>query len=940
LGLVDYNPFALSSYPIKTALLIFHRKVWFQHKYNLGGADMDQHWWTMEKTSVLEELSTDPRRGLSQKDADQRRIKYGENEMEHAAPISPLHILIVQFADFMVLVLLGAAAVSAILGELADAGVILAIIIVNAVLGLIQEYRAERSLAALKRLSAPQARVIRDGKRLAIDNRLVVPGDIMELEAGDRIGADARVLVAEAIEVNESALTGESMSVAKSIKPIKRRELPLGDRSCMVYAGTTVTKGRGQGVVVGTGMSTELGKIAHLLESAETSVTPLQRRLEQLGRYLVYICLFICAAVATIGIMRGESFRLMFLSGVSLAVAAIPEGLPAIVTISLAIGVQRMIRRNVLIRKLPAVETLGCATTICSDKTGTITQNQMVVTQIAIRGKNLTVTGEGFRPQGEILDEGHPWRLSPQKDGGETHFFQVLNYCNNAKLFRSEDGSWAIIGDPTEGALLALAKKAGYSINESSAHRIGEIPFSSERRRMSVAITQGSEVFLYVKGSLDTILDRSDKVLTTEGIRSINSTDRRFIEEMADNMAGSALRVLAVAYRPLASGVKHLTEEHEQKLTFLGLVGMMDPPRAEVKEAIRRCHKAGIRTVMITGDHPITASAIASEIGLTKRERVVTGAELERLDAKNIDILVSQADIYARVSPNHKLLLVKALKRRGEVVAMTGDGVNDAPAVKEASIGVAMGNAGTDVTKESSSMVITDDNFASIVAAIEEGRGIYENIRKSIRYLLGCNIGEVLTMFGASVLGLPLPLTPLQILWTNLVTDGLPAVALSLDPPEKGLMDLPPRAPNEGIFGRGLGKRILLQGVAIGSVTLGIFVFTLRSTENLIAARTIAFASLVFCQLGYVFVCRSERKPIWRASIGKNPYLLGAVALSGIMQLITMNLPALQGLFSTITLSSGQWVWVGLAALCSIAVAESVSGSHRVWKRRRRIFTT
>lgn len=896
---------------------------------------MERHWWCLESDAVVKALKSDSDGGLSGDEANKRLSNYGENRLEQSAKISPWRIFFSQFTDFMVLVLLGAAGLSAVLGEVTDSIVILSIIILNAILGLVQEYRAERSLAALKQLSAPQSRVIRGNHVIHLDNRWVVPGDILILEAGDRIGADARLIRADALEVDESALTGESLAVAKSSQSLTRRELPLGDRRCMVYAGTTVSQGRGKAVVVSTGMATELGQIAHLLQTAESTETPLQQRLEQLGRWLVYICLFVCAAVATLGTLRGEPFRIMFLSGVSLAVAAIPEGLPAIVTISLAIGVQQMIRRHVLIRRLPAVETLGCATAICSDKTGTITQNRMMVTELYAGGETWRVQGEGYRPKGEISHHsGKKWSI--QRNQGYTHFISALALCNNAALERTDQGEWVIQGDPTEGALLTLAAKSGYDLNQNTLKRKAEVPFSSERRRMSVAVSGKGETLLYTKGSTDKLLNLSNQIYIGDEVGLLTSTERRHIEEKAEKMAESALRVLAVAFRPLRAEEKNITEQEEKGLIFLGLVGMKDPPRPEVSDAIHRCHRAGIRTIMITGDHPATARAIAREIGLTSKDRIVTGIELEAMNDKDLKRTVSQVDIYARVSPQHKLRLVRALKNDGEVVAMTGDGVNDAPAVKEANIGVAMGIAGTDVTKEASAMVITDDNFASIVAAVEEGRGIYENIRKSIRYLLGCNIGEVLTMFGATLLGLPLPLTPLQILWTNLVTDGLPAIALSMDPADKGLMNMPPRSPKEGVFGRGLGKRLLLQGIAIGGVTLGVFYLTLEMTRDIVAARTMAYASLVFSQLSYVFVCRSEHKPLWKTSLKGNPFLWAAVGISGLMQLLTMYLPAMQRLFSTISLTGGQWLWIVLCALCAIIVSEGVTGSHRAIKRRRR----
>jgi len=893
----------------------------------------------MTPEELASNLRTNLQGGLSDAESQQRLEEYGENRLEARERLSPWKLFFSEFADFMVLVLLGAVVISIALGEWHDAITILAIIILNSLLGFVQEYRAERSLEALRELSAPQAHVVRGGEPRSIPALQVVPGDLVLLEAGHRVPADLRLVEVKNLEADESPLTGESIPVPKGKDRMVSSALELGDRKNMLFAGTTITRGRGRGIVVATGMKTELGKIAGMLAKSEAGPTPLQQRLDHLGKILVFVCLGICITVGLIGLTRGEDFRLMFLSAVSLAVAAIPEGLPAIITIALALGVQRMIKRSVIIRRLPAVETLGCATVICSDKTGTLTQNQMMVTSCYFSGEELEVTGNGFDPTGHFFWRGKQIQpLAGATGFPDVHGLKMLFaagfHCNNADLkLEPETKQWRLTGDPTEGALLVLGLKAG--LKRGVVKRLAEIDFTSERKRMGVLVEEEGGRLLYLKGAADVLLERSSKIRWAGQVIPLQSREKQKVNQAMEAMARRSLRVLALAYRPMTPTKSAVREEDEDNLIFLGLVGIKDPVRPGVKEAIDRCRRAGIRTVMITGDFPVTARAIGWELGLLRRDGLVlTGKELDQLSQDELKKIIGQVDIFARVNPYHKLKIVKALKEQGEIVAMTGDGVNDAPAVKEADIGVAMGISGTDVTKEASAMVITDDNFASIVAAIEEGRGIYSNIRKFIRYLLGCNIGEIITMFMAIVTGNPFPLLPIQILWINLVTDGLPAIALGVEPVEHELMHEPPRPPKEGIFSRGLGYKVLIQGVSIGLITLGVFRFALQTGANLVTARTMAFSTLVFSQLSYVFACRSETQPLVRVRLGANPYLLGAVVISGLMQLMVVSYPFANRLFQTTGLSLKAWGIVFLGAVGSVLVAEGVSWLGRSLKRK------
>ena len=887
---------------------------------------LSEQWHEMDTRAAVIALGSDASSGLAPAEVERRRAAAGPNALATQAGPGWWAILLDQFKDFMVLVLLGATAVSYWLGEVTDALTIVAIVILNAVLGFFQEYRAERSLAALRRLAAPTARVRRGAAEALIAAAELVPGDLVLLEAGDRVPADCRLLLAAALAADESALTGESLPVAKDAAWQGAANTPLGDRRNCVYMGTVLTRGRAEAVVTATGMQTEMGAIAGLMQGVQQEQTPLQRRLEQLGRWLILACLGVCALVAVTGVLRGEPVHAMFLAGVSLAVAAVPEGLPAIVTVALALGVQRMIRRGAIVRRLQAVETLGCATVICSDKTGTLTKNEMMVRALYAGGRHFAVSGDGYRPLGEFNCDGEA--LRPLEDAALAQCLRSAALCSNARLVHHRGdrkrfarkgeggGEWQVQGDPTEAALVVAAAKGGFTADKLAAgwERVSEVPFEAERRRMAV-ITRGREtgaLAVHVKGAPDVLLERCTTYAVGGRQLPLDAAARRAILAAAEAMAGQALRVLAIAWCPLPG--PQPPDDPEAELVFLGLAGLIDPPRPEVRAAVATAAGAGVRTVMITGDHPATALAVARELGIAGPAAVaVTGAALEAMDDAALLETVATARVFARVSPAHKLRIVRALRQRGEVAAMTGDGVNDAPAVKEADIGIAMGRGGTDVTKEASAMVLADDNYATIVAAVHEGRAIYDNIRKFIRYLLSCNTGEVLTMFLAALIHLPLPLLPGQVLWVNLVTDGLPAMALGVDPAEPDLMQRPPRRASEGVFARRLGIKILGRGLLIGLGTLGVFLWGLR-TGNLAAARTMAFATLVLAQLLHAFDCRSEHRSIWEVSLWRNPYLTGAVALSTLMLLAAIYVPPLARAFQTVPLAPVQWLPVLVAA--------------------------
>lgn len=869
--------------------------------------------WYEHSAQNIESLTkTDLNAGLTERQAEQRLAEYGLNELDEQERPSALLVFLEQFKDFMVVVLLAATLISGLLGEYIDAITILLIVLINGVLGFFQERKAEKSLEALKELSAPQMTVLRDGVWRRVPAKEVVFGDVVKFESGDRIGADVRLIRANGLTVEESALTGESVAVEKRSEAIVGEELSVGDQQNMVFMGTMVARGSAAGVVVGTGMNTEMGKIAGLLQDENTLMTPLQRRLEQLGKILITVSLGLTALVVVMGVLEGQDLYKMFLAGVSLAVAAIPEGLPAIVTVALALGVQRMIKKRALVRRLPSVETLGCATVICSDKTGTLTQNKMTVTRLWSGGKMWEVTGSGYDPTGDFYENNRKINVDDRKSLKQLLTFGML--CNNAEITMDRK-EYVVNGDPTEGALAVVAIKAGLT-REALAREfrvVREFPFDSERKMMTVVIeTKNGERFAVTKGAPDVVLTRCRELLWFDKQERMTRGYKDRIQAEVETMGKGALRTLAVAFRPVRQGEAIASEnEAERNLTFIGLQGMIDPPRVEVKEAIRECQGAGIRTVMITGDHAVTATAIAEELNmLPPGGQVMDGRTLGKLSVNDLQEVIDNVYVFARVSPEHKLKIVKALQQKGHVVAMTGDGVNDAPAIKSANIGISMGRTGTDVAKEASSLILSDDNFATIRAAIKEGRNIYENIRKFIRYLLASNVGEILAMLFAMILALPLPLVPIQILWVNLVTDGLPAMALGMDAPERDLMKRPPRPQNEGVFARGLGWKIVSRGFLVGASTLAVFMIVLNAhPDDLRAAQTAAFATLVMAQLIHVFDCRCERSIFERNFLG-NPYLVGAVLSSVLLLLLVIYYEPLQSVFRTKPLTPVGWLLV------------------------------
>ncbi len=885
------------------------------------------NWYQMETDEVERTINTDYQNGLSDKEAKVRQKQYGFNELKEAERPSAILQFLEQFKDFMVVVLLAATLISGLLGEYIDAIAIIAIVLINGFLGFFQERKAEKSLNALKELSAPQVIVLREQQWIKVPSKELVVGDIIKFSSGDRIGADIRIIEGKSLEIEESALTGESLPVAKVVSRIPNENISLGDQENMAFMGTMVTRGSGTGVVVGTGMNTAMGQIADLLQSAETMTTPLQRRLEQLGKILIIVALFLTVLVVVIGVLQGQDLYNMFLAGVSLAVAAIPEGLPAIVTVALSLGVQRMIKKKSIVRKLPAVETLGCASVICSDKTGTMTQNKMTVTHMWSGGTTWTVSGTGYDPTGTFfLGEKE---MDPKKTKSLQQLLTFGSLCNNAEIFM-KDNEYMIDGDPTEGAMLVAGLKAGLSKDQllKQFTILQEFPFDSARKMMSIVVKDGAgKRYVITKGAPDVLLNISESILWENKQQYLSGKYQTEVQKSIEDLASQALRTIAVAYRPLNSNQNIPNErEAEKDLIFIGLQGMIDPPRPEVKEAVRECKEAGIKTVMITGDHLITAKAIATQLGILPfGGKVLDGNALSAMSVEELEDIVEDVYVFARVSPEHKLKIVKALQKKGHIVAMTGDGVNDAPAIKASDIGIAMGITGTDVAKEASSLVLLDDNFATIKSAIKEGRNIYENIRKFIRYLLASNVGEILVMLFAMLIGLPLPLVPIQILWVNLVTDGLPAMALGLDQAEENVMKRKPRSPREGVFARGLGWKVISRGFLIGIATLIAFmVVYYRDPSNLGYAQTIAFATLVLAQLIHVFDCRSERS-IFHRNPFQNMYLVWAVISSLLLMLVVIYYPPLQPIFHTYAIEARDWLLIiGMSALPTFLLAGSL----------------
>jgi Ca2+-transporting ATPase len=868
--------------------------------------------------------------GLSEEEARQRLEKYGVNELKQREKISPFQILIRQFTSSIVFILLAALVISLLIGEKLDAIVISTIVVLNGVFGFVQEFKAEKAIEALRKLTALKATVVRDGKEMETDSRELVPGDITLLETGSKVPADARLINIAAFQVDEASLTGESVPSNKTTGPLDNNIL-VNDQENMVFMGTIVTKGRAKAVVTGTGMDTEIGRIADIVQEADEKLSPLQVKLKKFGKWLGFVTIGICVVIFGVGVLREylttdlfeTSFAVeMFLASVALAVAAIPEGLPAIVTISLAFGVRRMAKRNALIRKLPAVETLGCTNIICSDKTGTLTKNEMTVREIYFNNRLIEVTGDGYTPEGSFMQTKSS--ASFVRGGGEEVdisslelLFRSSILCNDSRLNHNE--RWEIFGDPTEGALLVSAGKAGFKKSEMEDRfpRIDEIPFDSERKCMTTIHRVNEENTAYIKGAPDVILNHCKYISINGQVKDITGEDRKKILDVNHKMASKALRVLGFAYKSLDEKYTPKSEIVEKNLIFIGLQAMIDPPREEVRESIIKCRAAGISTVVITGDHKLTAIAITKELGLFKEgDKALSGEELDKLSDDELDKIVESIVICARVSPEHKVRILNALKKRGHVVAMTGDGVNDAPALKNSDIGVAMGITGTDVAKEASDMVLTDDNFASIVNAVEEGRGIYNTIKQFIQYTLSSNLGEILVVFLAILIGWPLPLIAIQILWVNLLTDGLPGLALGLDPFDKDIMKNPPRKRDEKIISRDVINNILIVGLVMGTGTL--LMFYGYGVET-VKAKSIAFTTLVMFQLFNVLTYRAKD---FKIDIRTSKYLIASVVISLLMQFAVLYTP-LNVAFKTVPLGPVDLIKVFLVSGSLYLILES-----------------
>ncbi|MBW4619038.1 MAG: cation-transporting P-type ATPase [Cyanosarcina radialis HA8281-LM2] len=924
-------------------------------------------WHSVEIEKSLELLGSDPDAGLTVREAQERLQRYGTNELQETGGRSAWKILLDQFTNIMLLMLIGVAIVSGILdvvklnqpGMSSEGGIpfkdtiaIMAIVVLNGILGYLQESRAEKALAALKSLASPQVRLLRDGKIVEVPAKELVPGDVMLLEAGVQIAADGRLIEEANLQIREAALTGEAHAVEKQADSQLAEDTPLGDRLNMVFQGTEVVLGRAKVLVTGTGMRTELGRIAEMLQAVESEPTPLQQRMTQLGNVLVSGSLVLVVIVVLIGLFQSgwnwKNFIELVEVSLSMAVAVVPEGLPAVITVTLALGTQRMVRRHALIRKLPAVETLGSVTTICSDKTGTLTQNKMVVQWVSTADQTLHVTGEGYTPNGEFQaaspdnprseefknDSSSPSQIQPDRHLDLQTLMLACVLCNDAVL-QYEEGEWKVLGDPTEGALIVLAGKAGVDKEPVSRQmpRVGEFPFTSERKRMSVIVDRSSAnadssepYSMFTKGSPELILEWCSRIQVGERIVAIDSDQRERILAENNQMAGRGLRVLGFAYKPLTDiPPEDSQDSEEQELVWLGLVGMLDAPRPEVREAVSRCRQAGIRPIMITGDHQLTAQAIAYDLGIANEgDEVLTGKQLSKLQPEELETHVDRVGIYARVAPEHKLRIVQALQRRGKFVAMTGDGVNDAPALKQADIGIAMGITGTDVSKEASDMVLLDDNFATIVSATEEGRVVYTNIRRFIKYILGSNIGEVLTIAAAPIMGLGgVPLSPLQILWMNLVTDGLPALALAVEPAEPDVMRRPPFSPRESIFARGLGAYMVRIGIIFAIITIALMWWAYGYThapgfpvERQDVWKTMVFTTLCIAQMGHALAVRSNSRLTIELNPFTNPFLLWAVTITTGLQLLLIYVKPLRDFFETHWLTGQELlICLGFSAL-------------------------
>ncbi len=892
------------------------------------------NWHQVDAGETARRLATDPRLGLTGAEVKKRMGEFGTNALAEAPPRGLFTLFLGQMREVLVIILLVAAVISGLLGEWADTVVIMIIVILNGALGVVQEHKAEQALRALEEMAKPLAKVIREGDVREVRAEALVPGDLILVDAGDFVPADARLMEHVSLEVDESVLTGESLPVEKDPATLGPGDIPVGDQRNMLFMGTTVTGGRGRALVVATGQNTQLGLIASLLSAVPPQPTPLQRQLGRLGRQLGVAAGVIVLIVFLTGIWRGEGALTMFMTAVSLAVAAVPEGLPAIVTIVLALGVTRMSRRQVIIRKLPAVETLGTATIICSDKTGTLTRNEMTVKQIFVAEDDFHLTGAGYQPQGEFLNR-QGKQITPRDYSCLGLMLLGGLLCNDARWGDTEGNGYGIIGDPTEGALMVAAAKAGWSKEKAEGKypRLAEIPFDSGRKLMTTFHSWEGEVRSFTKGAPDVLLQACTHLFTQRGRKTLTGEYKERLIAINGDLAARGERVLALALRSWPQVPAELaTATVERELTLVGFFALQDPARPEATEAVEISRRAGIRTIMITGDHPETAAAIAQDLDiLWPGDGVLTGIDLNKMNGKELQEAVGNTTVYARVSPEHKLKIIEALQKKGHVVAMTGDGVNDAPALKRADIGVAMGITGTAVAKQAADMVLLDDNFATIVNAVREGRTIYDNIRKSIQYLLACNIGEIITIFMAILLGWGSPLTPIQLLWMNLITDGAPALALGLEPPERGIMKRRPRPRGEGVLSRDMAAGILGQGIMLGIISLASYGLALRWGRPLRAARTIAFSTLAFSQLVHSFNIRSRTESLFSLGLGGNISLVYAFLLSVSLQLAVVLLPFLRGIFATVPLPLPDWGLVVGWSFLPLFVVEGRKLIDRVW---------
>lgn len=915
---------------------------------------MSIQWHAKKVEEVLKALNTSIN-GLSSEEAERRLKQYGPNKLIEKEGVSPLRIFLNQFKDIFVMMLLAAIVVSLLtilfkaepptLEDYADPITIGIIVMLNAIVGFVQEYRSEKAMEALKKLAAPKARVLRDGRETVLPAEVVVPGDIILLESGDRIPADARIIEAVELRTNEAVLTGESTPVEKFTEPV-RAEAPVADRRNMVFMGTHVTYGRGRAVVTATGMKTEFGKIAGMIQEAEEKVPPLKVKLNRFAKKLTKFIIVVCIIIFILEILREpnalhpNNLIEYFMTVVALAVSAVPEGLPAIVTIALALGARELAKHNAVIRKLAAAETLGSTTVICSDKTGTLTKGEMTVTRIYCDRRIIEVTGSGYEPTGEFMLGSDP--IDPKGDEALSLLLRIGALCNNSRLDNDGD-RWIILGDPTEGALIVAAHKAGFrQLDLERAYpRVAEIPFSSERKRMTTIHRVSDELYAYVKGAPEIILERCSMIYEDGREKRLTAEKKRRILKINEEFAENALRVLGLAYRRVPKSESRFTEKVENNLTFVGLMGMIDPPREEAKEATQLCKRAGIKPVMITGDHKLTAVAVAREIGiLEEKGLVLTGEDLDKLSDEEFERIVEDVVVYARVSPEHKLRIVRALKKKGHIVAMTGDGVNDAPALKNADIGVAMGITGTDVTKEASDMILLDDNFATIVNAVKHGRIIYDNIRKFAFFLMRCNFDELAVIATFAFLGLPLPLTAAMILWINLVTDGGPATALSMDPPVEDVMARPPRDPKQGVL-HGRLLQIIISFICqyVGTTAIfllvyeyGFFAAGMSEAERLAKAQTMCFIQATLRELMIVWNCRSERLSAFRLSWTSNKFLLVAELISIFSTIAIVYVPFLQTMFGTVPLGVWEWIVVGSVASSGLLLLPELLYGRKIFK--------